>query len=306
MAGNFLELIELFGIKKERLIRINKLTQFKKVIIPEPSVIVADDSDKMMWKNKENYCYYTKEYKQIFEKIKSAIEPLGDEYKKVFYSRQNFDKAKSRDLGEHKEIQDFFESLGYKIISPEKLSVKEQIGIMKSCKNFVTFSGTLAHNLIFAEPETNAIILNKSYQINPHQPLIDEVSGIIPLYIDTHLSILPIHIGWGPFYISVSKNLINWANDNGYNIKNYFSYKYFKEFLQEYFKNAPESNRLFHIITQKRHFFDFYLKQIDINLTIKFLIKLTHFCPFILRFLYYFKKFRRIILVLKNKIWLMF
>ena len=305
LTGNFLEVFELLGIKKERLIRVKKLTRFKKVIIPEQSVIVADDTDKAMWGKKNNYCYYTKDYVKIFEKLKSNVQPLGEEYQKVFYSRQNFDKAKGRDLGEHNEVQSFFEKIGYKLVSPEKLSVREQIGIMKSCKDFVTFSGTLAHNLIFAEPNTKAVILNKSYVINPHQPLIDEVSGIMPTYIDVHLSFLPHHIGWGPFYIYVEDKLMEWAKENGYELNREENASYFKEFIDTYLENAPYTTKFFNINMKKRSFFDYYLNKIadkSIDVTI---VRLLYCFPLMLKILYYYKKYRILFNMIKYKLYLL-
>ena len=221
---NYLEFFELLGIDTKRLVFVDKLTQFKKVHIPEVSMVALS--------------YYTEEYTKIYEKIRSSVKKDENYPIKVFFSRRNFPRSQDTDFGFMKEIETFFESNGYKFFSPENLSLKEQIKILQSCDEYVCVSGTLPHNLLFAGNQVQSIVLNKSYIVNSHQPIIEMATGIKSTYIDVHISVLPQHIGWGPFFFCPSDNLKSWANKKGYvyeeSISNKNFLNYFYRYLYEY------------------------------------------------------------------------
>ena len=194
ITGCYERLINLLGIPSERLINVTVPTKFKKIIIPEVSLQSGN--------------YYTQEYINMYNKIRNSVKPAN--YKKVYFSRCRFPDALYKERGE-KEIEKFFKKNGYKIIYPEQLSIDEQISIIKGCKHFAAVSGTLPHNLLFAEDHTHAIIINKTYIHNDFQDMINEIRKIKADYIDCHLSLLPVTLGYGPFILMVNDNLIRYA-----------------------------------------------------------------------------------------------
>ncbi len=261
LEGNFLEFFELFGIDTSRLIWVDKVTSFKKIIVPEESVVLQK--------------YYTNEFKKIYTKLTENIDSFGDEYEKVFYSTRKFHKFEKKDWGAIKEIEDFFENNGYKIISPETKTLREQIGILRSCKKFVAVSGTLPHNLLFANSDIDAVILNKSYVLNFHQAFVDSVVNIKSVYIDAHLSFLATHIGSGPFYYHVSPNLVKYAKDNCMVAPNLDNDKYFEEFIKKYIPKYYYYNRAFILGKNHKKYRDFYLNQIEGHHLLKIFIKMN-------------------------------
>lgn len=272
LEGNFLEFFELFGIDISRLVWVDKITSFKKVTVPEVSIISQN--------------FYTKEYQDIFSHVVAKIQPNKDRSKKVFYTTSKFYLSVTKDFGELKEIEDFFAKNGYEIISPEEKTLREQIEILQSCEVLVSIAGTLPHNILFAHKKIKHIILNKSYVLNFHQTLIDSVSGIRPLYIDTHLSILPEHIGHGPFYFAISENLIRFAKDNNMIVPKSNKEIYFKDYFDYYIKNKFwNKNQDFSRKDKKAR--DYYLSQIEGFYQHKFLIKtgLYKELPLFIRFI---------------------
>lgn len=281
LEGNFLEIFELLGINTKRLVYVDKLTRFKKVYVPEVSAVMLNDDDKSLHGSNEQKSYYTKEFIRIIDKIKSQVEPVQNGYKKVFFSRKDFDKAKSKDFGQIREIETFFEKIGYKIISPETLNVKEQIAILKSAEEFVTIMGTLPHNLLFANKKIKAIILNRSYVITPHQQFIEDITKIRPIYIDAHLSLAPAHLGWGPFFFYISDNLINWAKDNGYQLDRGDVSECFKTFVDSYLELTSEIFHNFKFDLRFRSCFKFYQNRIKGHFLEKFYLCIFCTCPFL-------------------------
>ena len=253
------EFFELLGVDTKRLVWIDTLTKYKKLYIPEVSMVAMK--------------YYTKEYQKIYETIKTKAAKIKG-YEKVFYTTSNFSRSPYKDFGELKAIEKIFADNGYKIVSPEQKTLKEQISIMQSCKEFAAISETLPHNILFANKGVNFIIMNKSYVINYQQWLIDDATGIIPAYIDVHCSILPGHVGRGPFFYRITDNLIKYLNDNNMIMNYKKDPDYYKKY---YFKFFRENKKFLKVIFEKNlpnPYTKHYLKDLKINPIEKLLVVL--------------------------------
>ena len=127
-------------------------------------------------------------------------------------------KAKEKEIGE-KEIEKFFNNNGYYSISPEQLSLTEQIQFFRDSKEIVCISGTLPHNIMFADKGKNIIIINKTYKLNKHQEIINQAKNANVTYLDLHISLFPVAYGKGPFIMTINKNLQRFAQDRTYDLK---------------------------------------------------------------------------------------
>ena len=80
ISGNYQQIIELLGLDTNRMEFVNKITQYKRIIVPEPA----------------NYSgrYYTKEYNHMMDIIiQNAMKQYcGNFYEKVYFSRVKFSK----------------------------------------------------------------------------------------------------------------------------------------------------------------------------------------------------------------------
>ena len=203
IEGSFLEFITYSGINIDDIIIINKPTKFKKILIPETSYIPGD--------------YFTKEYMDIFKEVVKNCPKEKTDVKKIYFSRQSFNRAKSKEVGESK-LEKLFLDNGFTPVSPEKLSLKDQINYIQNANEIVAINGTLPHNIMFAKKNTKLIILNKTYSINFHNFLMNQASGCDATFIDVHKSLLPVLYGYGPFIMKITDNLIQYAKDNKYKI----------------------------------------------------------------------------------------
>ena len=229
MIGSLLQLMRLLGINEDRLVFINKITQFKKVIIPETSVLITK--------------YWTKEYKQIMDTL---VENALFGYKKadnrkVYCSRKHFSEAK--EFGEEK-IENLFRLNGYEIIYMEELSLIDQIRLLNECEEIVCLSGTLVHNaMLIRNKNCKVTILNKTYKVNPNIYLTNQLSDATFTFVDAYLSPLPISIGKGPFIVSITNKLLKYCSDNNIylegvssKINNLLLVKYYINYLKKYRK----------------------------------------------------------------------
>ena len=125
--GVFAEFLSVFGIDTKRLTCIKNPTEFTKLIIPQTSY-------------ERPYHYYT-EYKSIFDYMHSKIDKLNlsyQRYEKIYWTRTRLKKARKTETGE-KVIEKLFEANGYKVLSPEKLSLKEQLFYFSTCKKWLEY-----------------------------------------------------------------------------------------------------------------------------------------------------------------------
>lgn len=228
--NNYLELLELLGIKKENLYKINKVTKFREIIIPEASIYPGK--------------YYTREYKKIFDRIVNNVE-LHDinPIKKVYCSRSQFQKSYDKEIGETK-IEEIFNNNGFESIYMEKMTVREQIETINSSQVVVSISGTIPHNILFLRNPTKFIILNKTYKLNLHQFIINQIVDADVDFVDVNVSPLPVEYGRGPFIIKINKNIQSFFYDNNMTLNQIVSSKLSLKEIIWYYWRYLINNRL--------------------------------------------------------------
>lgn len=221
ISGNYLELLEKIGVSSDQLINVQKPTRFKKIIIPEFSFIP------------EKYC--SKAFSRIVDTIvKNNDFKLSRCPSKIYFTRSllsNNDKEKGED-----RIVTYLKKIGYKILSPEKLSVAEQIYYLNNAKDICMISGSISHNIMFCRnTNTNIIILNKTDMINGYQMVIDHMCPSKITYIDVYIKLRKVLFGMGPFLIYVSNYMQLWGKQKNSDRIRFSDYIwYFKKYHSIY------------------------------------------------------------------------
>ena len=264
IEGNYLDFLKLLGIDEKRLIRINKPTKFDCVIVPETSIYPGK--------------YYTFEYKNIFDiVVKNANITRVKENKKIYCSRLNYGKNNKKEFGEE-IIEENFKKNGYDVVYMEKLSLREQIILLNKSEFIAMTCGSLSHNLLFIRNNVNVFILNKTYRINLHQIIINEIANSINYFIDIYVSPLPILYGYGPFILRPTKEFEKLFKDfnldlinNKRNISIFLRIKYYIIYIVSYRKFILRLKKIRETPIEKyelnyrtiRKYYKNYLKLID-------------------------------------------
>lgn len=172
------DMLKLLNIKKDRIVIITEPIQFKKVIVPEETI--------------HSWDCYKKEYNLVYDEIRKNVK--SKKYDKLYLTRTKLDP--NYDVNE-KYFEIFFENRGYKVLSPETLSFKEQIEYISGAKEIVTTLGTLSHFGLCMDYGSKLIILNRTKTNNLiPQYIINEARRLNVTYIDAMLEVLPIeHAG---------------------------------------------------------------------------------------------------------------
>ncbi len=193
-------LFELLGISKEQLVDIRIPSRFKKVIVPQKSF--------------EKSNYFTKEYKTIYDAVRANINLKKEKFEKIYFTRNYMHRKK--EVGE-KEFERYFTKNGFKVLAPEKLTLKEQIFYVSNCKILASLEGTLAHNVLFANNGLKQIILRKQSEIITRQILLNQASNTSVVYIDVYkepFKGFPISHDRGPFLLRFNDNIKRFSKDN--------------------------------------------------------------------------------------------
>ena len=211
----FHRLLEILEVDINKLNIIERPTRFDKIILPEESFCL------------DNIRNFTNEYREMIYRIRNFAmknsTPTFD--KKIYYFHG------VRQMGEER-LAEYFKSKGYAIVSPEKLTLDEQLNILINAESFASTLGSCAHNSIFLRDGTETIFIPRLVnRLTYHQPLLNQVNQVNAHFIDSTLSIFA--KSQGPYLYIISSQLKEFFGDkfDGYSEED------FNIFLQ-YCKNC--------------------------------------------------------------------
>jgi len=199
----FVSIMGRIGIDVNSWRRITKETHFKKIYVPDNSLIYDNDER-----------YWTREFQRTVNRIKIAFYQNNTYPSKIYYSRSRFSDI-SREYGE-KRIEDEFKKKGYTIVYPEKENLADQIGMVMNCTHFASTEGSVSHWVLFCKENTDVVILRKADYINTYQVAINEVANINATYIDANYSKVDDN-RWpwaGPFFLYVTPQLLKYLGSS--------------------------------------------------------------------------------------------
>lgn len=217
-SDNVKQLFNLIGIDTSELIRIDKITKFKKIIIPDECLFCNQEEIQIDEKER----YYTKEYVDIIDSINNNYSKNTEDnlksinvYDKLYLSYSKIGAKKQ--IGEQK-LEKFFYEQGYKTIYLEEYSFIEQLKLIKQAKWIATTIGSCSHNIVFANDNTNIVLIPRAAYIGGYQLAINDIvdSKMHIYFIDSTLSALvrEKHVAEGPFYYLISNELARFYNQN--------------------------------------------------------------------------------------------
>jgi len=183
----FDDFFRLMGIAKERIVYVEKPMQFHSVAVPEQS----------MYMNLS----YTKEFLIPYAAIRKNVTP--GKYKKIYLSRKDFEVRKRRNHNEQ-YFEDFLVAHGFKSISPEKLSIEEQLSFILGADEIAAGTGTLTHWALFCRPAVKFIQLSRFPFYYGWQILVNDATKVDAYVVDVSKNFLP-NIGPGVYFFAANK-----------------------------------------------------------------------------------------------------
>ena len=211
--GNYLQFFELLGVQQKQLIHITKPTRCRKVIVPQFSCRPC------IW--------YTEEYEEIFDSIIEKVDaetPFAankPDNQKIYFSRLNLAKARASEFGE-KWVAKWMEYNGYDIISPEKLSLKEQIYLWNTAEEIVCLNGSIPINIIFSQNRNLELtVLNKTKLVHKNLDLFLLIRPCSIMFLDIYFEPFknyPKSLGEGPFMYRINEDVYEFSKEKNLEI----------------------------------------------------------------------------------------
>ena len=216
---NFKILMELLDFDISEWERVILPTQFEKIILPDESFF--GDSAR----------FFTNEYCEMIERVKSfAVKNRKPTSAKKIYFFYGIYQ-----IGEER-VAKYFNSKGYEVISPEKLTLDEQLNVLINAESFASTLGSCAHNSVFLREGTECIFIPRAAnRFTTYQATINQINNLNATYIDSTLSLF--FRNGSAYCFVISEQLKKFFGDkfDGYDEED------FRIFLQ-YTKFAVENN----------------------------------------------------------------
>lgn len=189
----FWEFMNLIGIDKNKVHIIKKITKFKKVYVPYQAHILDTSYNEK----------FTIPYRYIASKLPTTAK------EKYYISRSKF-KGGTLCLGEYL-FEDMYKQNGYKVIYPEKLTLKEQISVIKNASELVGISGTGMHMALFADDNINITILERTDNPVPEQAIINQAINANAFYIGVNINPFPTDHSVGPTLLTINNSMVEYC-----------------------------------------------------------------------------------------------
>lgn len=199
-----IELFRLAGFDATQWQQITVPTRFTEVILPGNSMVT----------DAEDVRFYYPEFLATIRDIKKAA--LGEHaegnpvFDKIYLTRTHWSQKNDHN---EMQIEKLFSDLGFHIVSPEQLPVREQIALIVQARVLAATEGSVAHNALFMTEGASLIILQKADYVNNYQLMINAAAHLEVTYVPVHHSVcVSKDMPWaGPFFLTVTPELKAWS-----------------------------------------------------------------------------------------------
>lgn len=201
IRDNYREFLELLKIW-DKLEIINKPTTYREVIVPELGIHMRTA--------------YTPKLLKVFDTVADNViaNPAWETPEKIYYSRSQFKKGLRYEFG-FDTLDNFFEKNGYTILYPEKVPLSRMIHYIRHCKVVASLSGSLPHNMLFANQGQKVEIVERLVISDDNQTDVNRMRQLQVTYIDANIPLYTIDFV-GPFIMGYTQQLKRFAEDRGY------------------------------------------------------------------------------------------
>lgn len=228
ITGNYKEFFQLLNIW-DKLELVNKPTTFREVIVPELSFFCMR--------------YYSQQYLDIFDTIaaNASLDPSWKPIDKIYFTRSSFAKGNHYDFGLDC-LDNFFENNGFTPLAPETVTLSQMIFYIRNASEIATISGSVHHNMLFANSGTKLTIVERLIINDDHQVSINRVRNLNVTPIDANFHLYPVDT-CGPYVVGCNHILERYIADHSMNPPDdvYVSEKYrddcFKKYMHSYQDN---------------------------------------------------------------------
>ena len=230
IRGNYREFLELLKIW-DKLEIINRPVTYREVIVPELGIYTRTA--------------YTPKLLRVFDAIADNVvtDPNWEKPEKIYFSRSMFKKGQQFEFG-FDALDNFFEKNGYTILYPERVPLSRMIAYIRNAKVVASLSGSLPHNMLFANQGQTVEIIERLVISDDNQTDVNRMRELNVVYVDANIPIYTIDFV-GPFVMGYTPELERFAADRGYAPpdEKYLTRKHYKRCFVRYMKSYADLYR---------------------------------------------------------------
>ena len=182
---------------------------------------------------------YTPKLVKVFDAVADNVvpDPSWEAPEKIYYSRSQFKKGLQFEFG-FDALDNFFEKNGYTVLYPEKVPLSRMIHYIRHSKVVASLSGSLPHNMLFANSGQKVEIVERLVISDDNQTDVNRMRQLQVTYIDANIPLYPIDFV-GPFIMGWTPELERFAKDQGYQPPDvqYLTKKHYKKCFVRYMKS---------------------------------------------------------------------
>lgn len=169
LSGNYKEFFDLAGIADKIVMSTGEIAA-ERLLVPEIAF--------------ENNTYYTREMLTPFDAVKRAVsDDDSATAAPLFLTRSGLPDARYDELNIER-LDELFSRNGYRVVSPEKISLSELIRLFRTSRHIASVSGSIAHNFILAERDTDAVVIERAAVTNSYQVGLSLMVGLPTAFVD--------------------------------------------------------------------------------------------------------------------------
>lgn len=191
LSAEFVKLIcDCFGISTKQIILANQDLLVEELIIPTQLLFLNSKVDRYQYSIYQQFKSYLL---QSSENKFSFFKKRTQKNRKVYFSRRQLKEGKRKATNEA-VIEKIFQEYGFEIVSPERLSLSEQVKLLDNVSCLAGCDGSALHLAVFLPPKTKLIVLS-ARNISGNQLLMSSLADIETHFICAHTNNTPVGLG---------------------------------------------------------------------------------------------------------------
>lgn len=198
----FGEFLELLDIQPDRIVFLERPTQFYEIIVPEEAEHMGN----------EFMSEWLLPHKYIMQSALKCIPNIKELPTKVYFTKRFYNIGGEQVCNEE-FFENFYKERGFSIIVPEKLPVYEKIALVANADEFVTTIGSTSVFVLFAKPTAKVTLLTRANIPHRTQCFVNQAVEPEISLVDVSFNYLTVHPIHGVHFIGPTKSWVKFVRE---------------------------------------------------------------------------------------------
>ena len=168
-SGITLQMLELLGVPRQRILVLDTQTRLRRVIVPEPLYEIATAAHERM--------------PEPYRRIAAALVPADAPSEQPAYLSRRLLSSRQRPIIGEFELEEVMRENGFLVVHPETMALADQLRLVNRHRDVFTSAGSAAYLTLFAARPPRLHLLTADIPF-PDYFLIPSVAGIDTSFVN--------------------------------------------------------------------------------------------------------------------------